>query len=124
MVRTFKGRKIYENDFKFSIIQEYLGSDLSLSDFCKKKSLDRSTFRYWLLNFGPESNLNSVCMGKSKESQSMSESEEIRELKRQLKQKEVELKQEKMRADFYETMVDVAEEQFNISIRKKAGTKR
>lgn len=121
MGRIYKGRKLYENDFKFGIIQEYLCGDLSISDFCKKKSLDRSTFRYWLLNFGPESDLNSACMGKSNEK---SESEEIRELKRQLRQKEVELKQEKMRADFYETMVDVAEEQFNISIRKKAGTKR
>lgn len=124
MVRTFKGRKVYDTDFKFAIIQEYLGSDLSLSVFCKKKSLDCGTFRYWLHIFGPESDLNSTCMSKSEETKSMSESEAIHELKRQLKQKEVELKQEKMRADFYETMVDVAEEQFNICIRKKVGTKR
>ena len=32
------------------------------------------------------------------------------------------LYQEKMRADFYDTMVDVAEEMFGIEIRKKAGT--
>jgi hypothetical protein len=59
-------------------------------------------------------------MGKSKD---RSDSEEIRELRQQLRKKELELKKEKMRADFYETMVDVAEEQFNISIRKKAGAK-
>ncbi|MCD7900673.1 MAG: hypothetical protein LUH22_12605 [Bacteroides sp.] len=52
-----------------------------------------------------------------------SESEEIRDLKRQLRQKELELKKEKMRADFYQTMVDVAEEQLGIDIRKKVGTK-
>ena len=34
-----------------------------------------------------------------------------------------ELRQEKMRADVYSTMVDVAEEMFHIPIRKKAGTK-
>lgn len=52
-----------------------------------------------------------------------SESEEIRDLKRQLRQKELGLKKEKMRADFYQTMVDVAEEQLGIDIRKKVGTK-
>jgi cell division septum initiation protein DivIVA len=41
--------------------------------------------------------------------------EEILELKKKLYQ-------ETMRADFYDTMVDVAEEMFNIEIRKKAGT--
>jgi hypothetical protein len=43
MIRTFKDRQLYGNDFKFAITQEYLGGDLSFSDFCKKKSLDRST---------------------------------------------------------------------------------
>lgn len=113
-------RKHYDTSFKFAAIEEYFSSDLSLSDFCKKKSLDRTTFRFWLLTFAPEGYLSSQEMSKQKE---RNESEEIRELKRQLCQKELELKKEKMRADFYETMVDVAEEQFNISIRKKAGTK-
>lgn len=120
MVRKSTVRKVYETAFKFSCIEEYFSGDLSLSDFCKKKSLDRTTFRFWLLTFAPEGHLSFGDMVKQKE---RSESEEIRELKLQLRQKELELKKEKMRADFYETMVDVAEEQFNIAIRKKAGTK-
>ncbi|MDR0745588.1 MAG: hypothetical protein LBF17_03730 [Mediterranea sp.] len=121
MSRIFKGRTLHSADFKFGVIREYLGCDLSLSAFCKKKSLDRGTFRYWLHTFVPESNLYLAAMGKSNEK---SDSEVIRDLKRQLVEQAVELKREKMRADFYETMVDVAEEQFNISIRKKAGAKQ
>ena len=34
------------------------------------------------------------------------------------------LKHEKLRAQAYDTMTDVAEEMFNIPIRKKAGTKQ
>lgn len=34
------------------------------------------------------------------------------------------LKAEHMRAEFYDTMIDVAEEMFKISIRKKAGPKQ
>lgn len=119
--RTFKGRNFYDTAFKFAVIEEYFSGDLSIHDFCKKKSLNRGTFNYWLLTFAPEGYLNSKEMSKGKE---RIESEEIRDLKLQLRQKELELKKEKMRADFYETMVDVAEGQFNIDIRKKAGTKR
>ena len=35
-----------------------------------------------------------------------------------------ELRHEKMRADALDMMVDVAEEMFNIPVRKKAGTKQ
>lgn len=34
------------------------------------------------------------------------------------------LREASMRADLYDEMIDVAEKQFNISIRKKAGTKQ
>jgi len=119
--RTFRGRHTYDLSFKLAVIEEYLSGTLSFRDFCKKKSLHRVTFHYWLATFAPDGHLNTADMGKHKE---RSESEEIRALKLQLRQKELELKKQKMRADFYETMVDVAEEQFNIDIRKKAGTKQ
>ncbi|MGB4576860.1 MAG: hypothetical protein WBI06_08180 [Paludibacter sp.] len=35
-----------------------------------------------------------------------------------------ELKHEKLRADAYDTMIDIAESKFNIPIRKKAGAKQ
>mgnify|MGYP006934681415 FL=1 len=53
-----------------------------------------------------------------------SESEEITRLKRELKEAKLALYQERMRADSYDTMIDVAEEMFKIPIRKKAGTKQ
>ena len=53
-----------------------------------------------------------------------SKEEQIKELKAQLKQKEKELELEKLRAHAYDKMIDVAEEMFNIPIRKKAGTKQ
>ena len=37
---------------------------------------------------------------------------------------EKELKEAKMRADLYNEIINVAEQKFNIQIRKKVGTKR
>ena len=51
-----------------------------------------------------------------------SQAEEIKALREEILELKEKLHQETMRADFYDTMVDVAEEMFNIEIRKKAGT--
>ena len=49
-------------------------------------------------------------------------SEENKALRKEVLELKKKLYDETMRADFYDTMVDVAEEMFGIEIRKKAGT--
>ena len=53
-----------------------------------------------------------------------SKDDQIRELKAQLKQARKEAELEKLRAHAYDTMINLAEETFNIPIRKKSGTKQ
>ena len=50
------------------------------------------------------------------------QAEEIKALREEVLELKKKLHSETMRADFYDTMIDVAEEMFNIEIRKKAGT--
>lgn len=109
----------FSDDFKLSVVEEYLTGSFSLSSLCKKYSLCRSVLYCWIRTFAPEYELNPSIMAKKD-----TESEKIAELKKVLRQKELELKREKMRADFYETMVTVASEQLDIDIRKKVGTKQ
>lgn len=53
-----------------------------------------------------------------------SKDDQIRELKAQLRQTRKEAELEKLRAHAYDTMINLAEETFNIPIRKKSGTKQ
>lgn len=53
-----------------------------------------------------------------------SKDDQIRELKAQLKQARKEAELEKLRAHAFDTMINLAEEKFNIPIRKKSGTKQ
>lgn len=53
-----------------------------------------------------------------------SKDDQIRELKAQLKQARKEAEFEKLRAHAFDTMINLAEEKFNIPIRKKSGTKQ
>lgn len=55
---------------------------------------------------------------------SKSKGDQIRELKAQLRQAQKKAEFERLLAKAYDTMIDVAEETFNILIRKKSGIKR
>lgn len=120
MCKTVRKWSRYSTEFKLSVVEEMVDSGCSSYSIGKKYSIDSSLIRDWAAIFVPSYKpTNRIQMGKTPGN----EQEEIRDLKRQLHQKELELKREKMRADAYDTMIDVAEELFNIPIRKKAGTK-
>lgn len=53
-----------------------------------------------------------------------SKDDQIRELKEELKKAKKEAELEKLRATAYNKMIDLAEETFDIPIRKKSGTKQ
>jgi hypothetical protein len=50
--------------------------------------------------------------------------DDIKALQAEVARLQKELKHEKLRADAYDTMIDIAETKFNIPIRKKSGAKR
>lgn len=88
----------------------------------------KSTIASWIRNFAKE-NPNPMHMAKSESVQgpsSTSESDklDIKSLQAEIKRLKKQLAQESLRADAYDELINVAEKQFNISIRKKAGTKR
>lgn len=113
----------YTEDFRISVVKEYLAGGISKRALCKKYSIpQQGTFNYWIRKFvGTDKNESPMKKDKTPRS---SESEELIRLRLELKQAKLSLYQERMRADAYDTMIDVAEEMFRIPIRKKAGTKQ
>ena len=49
---------------------------------------------------------------------------DVKVLQAEVARLQKELKHEQLRADAFDTMIDIAESKFNIPIRKKAGAKR
>lgn len=90
----------------------------SSSEIAKEYGISKTTVDRILHTFAA-SNDKSALLMKNKPDSLAEENKALREEILELKKK---LNQETMRADFYDTMVDVAEEMFNIEIRKKAGT--
>ena len=112
-------------DRKEKIIQEYLLTKASYHALEKKYKVLRGTINQWVLNYQGVSNSyskskkgNTYLSGVKKKITNKKELEQqILELKKQLDW-------QTMRAEALDKMIDIAESQMQISIRKKPSTKQ
>ena len=84
--------------------------------------LERSTIERWIANFVSKD--GRVKPQTVMQSNQETNKEELDALKKKVAELEGQLKYQEMRADAYDTMIDIAEKKFNIPIRKKAGAKQ
>ena len=106
-------------EVKLEIVKERHLEGKSSKEIAKNHGLYVTTINKILRKFAAEKDKSALLM---KRNVTDSKSEEIKLLREEVMELEKRLYSEKMRADFYDTMIDVAEEMFNIEIRKKAGT--
>ncbi len=115
----------YTDEFRFQVIQEYLNTGISQTELRKKYSIGgNNCINYWMRKFGSRE----VTVEQLNLQQAMSKEEEKtpRERKLETKVKELEkaLEQERLRTLALDTMINIAERDLKISIRKKSGTKQ
>ena len=119
-VRTKNGKKRISQEVKMEIVREYhLEGKQNQSALAREYGIGKATVSDILRNFAAENDKSALLMGKNAKT---SESEEIKALRKEILELKKQLYDETMRADFYDTMIDVAEEMFGIEIRKKADT--
>ena len=124
-----KKRHHYSEEERLSILRDYYSSGMSMYACAKKYQLSTETLLIkWkkLYESHPEivslhSELEELDMAnRDKESYK----EEIAQLKKRNKELEKALAFSKWETEARDIMISIAEEQFNISIRKKAGAKQ
>ena len=122
-------RKSYSKSFKLKVLRDYVESGKSRQEISLKYSIDPTLISHWVRIFGVErthfaDHIKLVPMRASKTARELAMEQRIRDLERILKKKDEELAFEKLRCRAMDTLIDVAEEQLHIQIRKKAGTKQ
>ena len=101
------------------VLRLYAETDLSYGEIAEENGVQVRTVEYIVRNFASE--LPDIpTMRKKKKDASEEDYDNLRAEVTRLRK---ELRQEKMRAQALETMIDVAEEMFNTPVRQKAGTK-
>ena len=114
-----KKRKFLNQEEKMEIIKLHHLEGVSQRELARRYDTGQSVVSRIICKFAAENDKSALLMGKNINT---SESEEIKSLKKEVLELKKRLYDETMRADFYDTMIDVAEEMFGIEIRKKAGT--
>ena len=118
-------RELLDEEDRISHVVEILGGNQTPEAVCERYGLASVNSVYaWIGKYVSRTVSLSLEPEDEKDMATKSKDEQIRELKAQLKQARREAELEKLRAKAYNTMIDLAEETFNIPIRKKSGTKQ
>jgi len=121
--KRVKSGNRYPDEFKRKLAQEYLSGRFSYAVAAEEYGLkDKRVVREFVKWYLKKSELSltneSVPMKKVKPS-----SEELN-LEERIKQLESDLRMSKLKVEALETMIDIAEDQLKIDIRKKSGTQQ
>jgi len=115
----------FTDDFKLQVVQEYLSTDISQEELKKKYNFGgNNNINSWMRKFGlskPDEGQIQLHRAMRVEKQKSSSEQEL-ELK--IKQLEEELKREQLKTLALNTMINIAERELKVDIRKKSGAKR
>ena len=121
------GKFIYFSDEeKRLIIEEYLAGNVTKREVYRKytgRESDHGSIIRWMRDFGDSDKEKPVKTIQVMAKKNEAESFENLQLKRRVAELEKQLKEAEMKAIAFSTMVDIAEKEFQIPIRKKFNTK-
>ena len=116
-------QKDYSMSFKLSVVQEYETSRLSLETIQRKYGIQGShTLKRWIEKYGnfDVSNKSHCPVEKSKEQQLLELEQKIKLLERKNARLEKELELKDIKAELFDMMIDIAEKEYHIDIRKNS----
>jgi transposase len=102
------------------VLRLYAETDMSYGEIAEVNEVQIRTVAYIIRNFASELPYTPVMRKKKKDVSP----EDYDALRAEITRLKKELRYEKLRSEALDTMIDVAEEMFNIPVRKKAGTKQ
>lgn len=112
----------YSKEFKLKVVEEVLRGEITKEEARRKYGLRaKSGVLSWMRKF-EVSGYKQIpdCFERMKEEQI----NDSAELKKRIKQLERALEDAQLKADGYSRMIDIAERELNISIRKKSSAKQ
>jgi transposase-like protein len=114
-----KRRPKISQEEKMEIVKKHYLEGVSHTELAKRYGTVQTVVSRIIRTFAAENEKSALLM---KNKPVDNQEEEIKALRAEILELKKKLYDETMRADFCDTMIDVAEEMFNIEIRKKAGT--
>ncbi|WP_077196803.1 transposase [Prevotella ihumii] len=116
------------NKYYDEVIRLYTQEGLGRTKISRIIPVGETTISRWIRNFASENQVKVIMKRRtfihSGTPIADAENTEIKDLQAEIARLKKELTHESLRADTFNELINVAEKQFNISIRKKAGAKQ
>lgn len=116
-------QKDYSMSFKLQVVQEVESGELSRKGACRKYGIQASsTITQWLRKYGnfDWENKTPSSMPKTPEQRILELEQKVRLLEKQKNRLESEAQQSDKKAIIFDMMIDLAEKEYNIDIRKNS----
>lgn len=116
---------LFTDEQKLKIVHEWLNTDIILKDLKKKYGIVGNDHLYqWMCKFGLSKPRQKSIKESSRMSKETGRTEKEKQQESRIRQLEKDLEYEKMRTHALDKMIDIAERDLKISIRKKSGTRQ
>jgi|APFre7841882590_1041340.scaffolds.fasta_scaffold108022_1 transposase len=115
----------FPDEVKLQVIQEFISTDMSLKELMEKFNIGGGgTIYKWMRKFGMQGPNSKQIEIQRVMAEQKAQTPYEQELEARVKQLEEQLKYERLRTLALNTMIDIAERDLKISIRKKSGAKQ
>lgn len=117
-----KGTEPYDLELKTKIIEKYLEGDASFAMLSRRYKIHPGVISRWIRvikNGRPLIKRSKICKFTG-----MAQKQTIEQLREQIKQLSRQLEDERIKAELYKKMIEIAERDLGIPIEKKYGAKR
>ena len=115
----------FPDELKLKVVQEYMNSDVSQRELMQKFNIrGTNTIKKWMRKFDLQAPSEQEIELRRTMAKQKEKTPYERELEAKVKKLEQQLDYEQLRTLALDTMIDIAERDLKISIRKKSGAKR
>ena len=103
----------FSESFKRKKVQEIESRQVKISEFCRHYQVTRTSVYHWIKKFG-----NMKSKGERLVVETDSDSKKLIELQKRVAELERMVGQKQIQIDFLSKMIDIAEETYNVDIKK------
>jgi transposase len=111
-------RRHFSDDFKKSKVQELELKRTTISELQRQYEVSSTTIYRWIANFGTMKNKPERIIIETD-----SDTKELLVLKKKISELERIVGQKQVLIDFYDKLIDIAEDEYKVDIKQKFGTK-
>ena len=117
--RQNRNNRYFSEEFKRQKIKELEKNMVTVAEICKEYEVSRTSVSRWIYKYSMKAK-----KGEKQVVERKSDTRKISELKDRIKELEQIVGQKQLKIDFQEKMIEIAEEMYQIQIKKKLNSKQ